>query len=418
MIAESPEILKIGLLFGEDVNATTMDLPAVLTFQHKLIQEYLAAVYISENIKQPTSARFLAEALPIKEKMVQHREVLMFACGILAETDNACPLVYHIASVLVQDINEQLSLGKNLDLSGMDIVLKPCEKESGITGINPYICEYPACGYPLAQVLAASKLVYINTVSPTDSLKFNYSSADIILHIGDANIFDKLFEAFEKMGTNVIALDLHQIRSVNVTKLSRFSKLKRLNNSIFLAGREVEAMENLAESIHSWGAEPPLTYCKLGGSLSESVVSSLCLCTRLLNIDLNQCILREKLCLLMASPPPALRELHLYQCFLSASDIDLIAQAVKGFKLSHLEELDISGNKVGEPVVHSLLEAFATTRPNVQITIRLSGTGLKVLPQDSLSDEFVAKWKTKLRDTKIIALFSLMEQMNNRSFYM
>ncbi len=400
----SPEILKIGLLFGEDVNATTMDLPAVLTFQHKLIQEYLAAVYIAEKIKLSASTIFLTEAFPTKEKMVLHKEVLQFACGILGETDNASPLVNHIGSLLAQDVYQQLNLGIILDLSGIDIILKPCEKESGITRPNPYLCEYPSCEHPLAEVLSASKLVYINGVSRTDTLHLIPCSADILLYPPiDIAIRDKLLQALEGKEASVISLRL----SGNVTKLSRFSKLKQLHNSISLPSGEAEAMEDLAESIKSWGTEPPLTHWKLVGNLSESVMSSLCLCTQLLYLDLNQSNLRDKLCLLMASPPPALKELRIHQCSLGPSDVDSISQAVKCFKLSQLEKLDISDNRVGEPAVNSLLEAFTSTRPNRQMTIKLVSTALVFFPRPSLSDKFVAEWKTKLKDSEITAIFSL-----------
>ncbi len=73
--------MKLGLLFGQDIDATNEDLPEALTFQHKLIQEYFAAIFLSKKIEDDPSHMNIA--FQTWEQTRKHREVLKFTCDML-----------------------------------------------------------------------------------------------------------------------------------------------------------------------------------------------------------------------------------------------------------------------------------------------------------------------------------------------
>ncbi len=95
IMRESSDLLTLGLLFGEDVDATSSDLPEVLSFQHKLIHEMVAAYYIAEQVK--TNPSFLKTAFPTWGEVRKHREVVKFTCGLLAQ--NAGPVINYVGKM-------------------------------------------------------------------------------------------------------------------------------------------------------------------------------------------------------------------------------------------------------------------------------------------------------------------------------
>ncbi len=112
IMEESPDLLTLGLLFGGDVDATSEDLPEVLSFQHKLIQEMVAAYYIAEQVQIDPS--FLKIAFPTWEKVDEHREVVKFTCGLLAQ--NAAPLINYVAISMESKNTEESSVMQDLDI--------------------------------------------------------------------------------------------------------------------------------------------------------------------------------------------------------------------------------------------------------------------------------------------------------------
>ncbi len=383
-----------------------MDFPAVLTFQHKLLQEYLAAIYIAELSKKDEAAEFLAEAFPTIEKIEEHREVVLFACGILGET-GVHPVVNHVAYISAEHVKNHLDAGKGIPDTPL---LALCQHESGITGINPYLSEYPACGDTLAEVLSNSNLVFIKSININDTLELTPTSADIILTlIFIDSSFDKLWQALEGIGANIIALQANYLTTDNVTitKLSHISTLKYLHLVTYIPSSK--SMETLAKSVNAWGPDPPLRYCKLvTSSLPESFLSSVGKCARLLNLDLNMSDLKDKLHSLMTVPPPNLRKLSLNECSLSSADVHAIVQAINEGALNHLQKLDIGCNPVGETPIRSLLEALIRSRPNTTLDLGLVNTG-EVAMQSNLPEEFIIEWKSKLSGTKINTTFSLAD---------
>ncbi len=390
-------------MFGEDIDATTEDLPAVLSFQHKLLQEYLAAVYIAENVKQNTADNFLEEAFPTWEKIESHREVVQFTCGILGET-GASPVLNHVAKCLAGHIHKKLN--NAVDHLPDTSILASCQKESGSFTINQHLSLYPSCNKPLDEVLANTELVHIDDIAENDTLQLNPRSAQIIVKLRSLDSgmhdekYDRLWEALHSAHANVIALDLWKITSTNVTKLHNFPHIKHL--SLRYSSSNDADMEVLAESIESWGQQPQLTFCYLHYvPIPGSLMTALCKCTKLLSLALQSCNLYGNLSVLMASPPQ-LRELHLDGCSLCGADVDHITEAIRDGRLNHLLMLNINFNHVGEEAVGSLLEALISTRPHTQIKLHLHHTGKDDDDLLScLSDEFKTEWKTKLAGTNI-----------------
>ncbi len=370
VVAESEEILKLGLLFGEDIEATTDDLPEVLSFQHKLIQEYLAAVYIADNA---TSSAFLAGVFPSLNEVNTHREVVLFACGIMKDAETS-PVVNHVAKLVAQHIHNELNTAKDLpDFS----ILTHCQEEGGLSAINPFISEYPVCGRPLADVLASTEL----------ALQLSPSPAQIILNLSSNHIerHDRLWEALHAISANVIAYCLITNKRANASKLRHFSQLKYLNITACTIRDCV--MEDLAESIEAWGPRPPLRYldiCYM--TVPISVLSSLWKCTNLMHLDLSGCNLNKKISVFVASPPHALRELILMQCSLNRDDIAYIRETIVKGQFANLKELSLVNNPIGEAAVSRLLKTLLSTRPHMQLTLQLALTGLdgtawRTLPQ-------------------------------------
>ncbi len=394
----------------------------MLSFQHKLLQEYLAAVYIAENVKLGPTSEFLTKAFPTWEQIKNHKEVVQFACGIMGDVD-ASLITEYVANVINQNTHNRLDVGEEYIEVGTRLsLLKTFEREGSVhTAINPYVCEYPACGRPLAEVLANTQLAYITHIDYRDALQLSPSPTQIILYLfGVSNEdpdgvssreFDRLWQALHSMKANIIAIDVGDIRSANVNKLSQLPQLKRLR--IVSCDCSEEAGEDLVESIKAWGPEPQLTYCMVSTMpISRSVMTALCKCTHLMNLTLTFYNLSGKLSILMASPPPELKALILQYCSLHASDIHHIIQAIREGRLNHLQELDIQCNPVGEVTVGDLLEAFISTRPHTQLKhefpLKCGFTGKDRDGQYThLSQQFITECETRFHHAGIHSLMFL-----------
>ena len=399
--------MKLGLLFGEDIDATTEDFPTVLSFQHKLLQEYLAAVYIAENMKLDTAGSFLTEAFPSLQKIETHIEVVLFVIGILADSDASEPLINWVAKCTAEHIYKKLNDREDdiIDTS----ILECCQKESGIPvhTMNKHLSVYPACRKPLVEVLSNTEVAYINGIAEDDTLQLSASDAKIIVKFEGDNYrtvdkkFDQLWQALHSINENVIALVLCQVQSANVTKLHNFLKLEYLR--MYTCSCSEEVMEDLSQSINSWGPQPQLTYCELHDvPIPESVMTALSKCTKLSTLSMELCDVSGKLSVFMASPPPELKVLELNFYSLQATDVDLITQAVRRNSLNKLQKLYLRSNPIGEVAVGSLLEAFISTRPQTKLDLGLGDTGVNEDGRyTKLSDQFISKWNKRLKDTAI-----------------
>ncbi len=353
------------------------------------------------------------DIFPTWDKIENHREVVQFACGLLAESD-ASRLVNHVGWALTQYTNNQLNAGVKLSVTGLhdscmlfSLLDKFEEEGKDPKRFHPYFCRYNTCGHSLEEVIENTELAYIEDIIGHD-FELNPSQAQIILNFFYSENFDEAWHALKTMQAKVVALHYRGDVIGKVTKLSNFSGLKYLHIKKCDANYYTTAVDDLAKSIHSWGHEPVLTYCHLElkelGPDEKSFLTALCKCTHLVYFHLEGCYLRNNLHILMDAPPPLLRYLALNDCSLDASDVDSITEATKGDRLPNLEELDISENTVGEDAVGALLETVISTRSQKQLVMKVFHTGYYLIDRgddeiiSDLPEQFVSEWKTKLTE--------------------
>ncbi len=300
------------------------------------------------------------------EQIETRKDIIRLACGILAETD-ARPVTNHVAQVLAKHTNDQLNAGHRPSLfspQNCPLSLLESFKIAGkvSTVINPHICEYPACGRPLAEVLKNTKLAYITDIDENDTLQLSHSTAQTIVKLSsaDGKRYDRLWQALHAIHSNIIALHLVKVRSANVTRLTHFPQLKYID----IRDCSEASGKDLAESIKAWGAQSQLTYCRLWREpITKSVITGLFKCSHLIRLSLHDCNLHDKLDAFMVRSPPGLKDLILFKCFLHGSDVDHITKAIQKGQLTHLEHLNIHSNPVGEVSVGHLLEALISHSP-------------------------------------------------------
>ncbi len=361
---ESEDILKLGLLFGEDTEATSEEMPEVLSFQHKLLQEMVAAYYIADQAK--TNVSFLNDAFPSWGRVETHKEVVQFTCGLLARSEiGARAITDHVAHTLGAGITALINDGRvkifqvepsNIWTARIDFALwKLLQEEGRVTHVSPYFSEYPDCGNPLAEVLSNTGLALITGVDSKDSLKVESSTAYVILSLAETGKgeFSRLWKALKSAKTNIVALHLFECEI------------------------DENTMDELGKYIADRGSEMPLKIIHLDMiPIPNSLLASLGKCTRLVHIDMAWCNLSNRVHLLVDNPSPVLKCLSLTNAHLLSDDVDQIADSVRQNKLGKLEQLDIQYNPIcsmaeaelfdklskrcSEPAVGGLLEAFLT----------------------------------------------------------
>ncbi len=358
---ESPDILDLGLLFGSDTDDSTDDLPEVLSFQHKLIQEMVAAYYIADCVT--TDKSILERAFPTYNVIRQHLDVLQFTCGLLAGTETgATPVVDYVSKLLVDLTLSEQNAGKRLSVKyayygepheseGFSI-LRSLEHEGSVyeSSVNPYIAEYPQGGHRLAKVLANTRLVYISGFNGKDDAPIQTSNANIILDVScftiDRKDFHRLWKVLHSTRTKLVTVDLD---------MSDYSEKDFTDNGDFV--------DEVTKHIIYHGSDNSLVMCCLQlNTIPNSFLTCLSLCKQLKNIKIEHCCLKGRVNTLLDDPPPALRGLVLEAVNLDTEDVQHIAGAIHQEKLPHLQRLDISRNIVGELALECLLEAFLATR--------------------------------------------------------
>ncbi len=418
IISVNPEILKLGLLFGEDLNATTDDLPEVLSFQHKLIQEMLAAYYIADQAAKKRQGRpkkgnttkipFLDTAFPTWECAQKHQEVIRFSCGLLSKTaTGAKPLIDHVASLLACHIRAQLNEGSEEALSDSLRLHDSFQKEGCLSEVNEYLCEYPACGRPLGEVLTKIKLAVIRglDIDNDDVVNVNQWSADIILHLHCKRITEdskKLWNGLESSRGNLLGWTLDDCE---------IGKNK---------------FEDMIKSIDKMSSDPQLRYAYF--DILEHIPSSLPAflqkCRHLRYLYMGGLDPSSQISVFLRDMPKSLRVLCLPRSRLGPEDVDLITDSVRNNKLPQLRELDIEDNPVGKGAVRSLLEAFHSLAMNKgkyagpdderdtsnKIEIYLHHTDIREEFDEEeeyyddtkdLPDDFIEEWEEKLAGTNI-----------------
>ncbi len=380
----------MGLLFGSDTDDSTEDLPEVLSFQHKLIQEMLAAYYVADQVQKDAS--ILETAFPTWNAIKQHEDVVRFTCGLLASTEtSAKPVVDHVSKVLVElTMNERKSAEKFSIMytvwgfashpQAFEILSSFQEEGSVyISDVNPYLAFYPACRHPLAELLAKTRLVYINGFNCKDAISVGHTDAYVILDVSYFMMrhedYHRLWKVLQSTTTKLLAIDIDWSEHDNDDP----------------PGEDfAEQLTRHVQSHHIASPENQLMRCYLSGiPIPTSLLSCLGECNHLRYLDFRHCHLKSIVNVLVASPPPSLRVLILAATDLCADDIHQIAEGVRQKKLLHLKKLDISQNIVGEPALACLLEALQASRIQGEHELLQLALGASVNAEvsDSSSDE-------------------------------
>ncbi len=395
---ESSDLLTLGLLFGEDVDAISSDLPEVLSFQHKLIQEMVAAYYIAEKVKVDPS--FLELAFPTWKKVEEHQEVVKFTCGLVAQ--NAAPVINYVAKMNLDIISrESENTDESAVIQGLNIKdpyaflatayptsEKILEHEDRLRFICKLLVESHTDATPLVNHVAE---VYVREIwealnrgkiaSVIDDNRFMYvmqtlQNAGKVLNVnpylcwypeycGGLPLAEVLTNTKLAVITDVeeddplnvqhstadVILNLQDNNKETCSKLVKAlhsAQPNLLALKLDECDTDEDAMEELAAYIDSLGPLPQLRYCYLGHYTSfpipSSMLTSLSKCKQLRCLDMENCDLGSRLHILLSDPLPQLRVLVLDDTRLCAEDVEQIADCARRNKLPHLRVLDINEN--------------------------------------------------------------------------
>ncbi len=399
---ESEDLLKLGLLFGQELDPETEDLPEVLSFQHKLIQEYFAALFIAEQCK--TDRSFLQRAFQTLQDATRHHDVLRFTSGHLESCD-ASLVTNHIAQIAAVEIHKGLNgtgLYAHVHLELIQEMLPAFHKEGSVSTINQYLCIYPACGHPLSDAITSSQLVIITDVNESDPLHLANSQTKVIVNIKGVqkNTVERLMAALALAHINLqgIVCDIVCSYTYDITS---FPQLKQISFDSWLSTSMMheKQISDLTDSINSLEPEPQirvLQCClptlhdrKQALTLLIPFIKALNKCSHLHFLSLTGDV-GDFLRGLMGIPPPQLKVLFLAQPCINADNIlESMANAVKRQKLEKLEGLALIFCQISKPALTSLVKTFIASRPDTKLDL--------ILDPDVLSPEL----ESLCRPTKI-----------------
>ena len=359
-------------------------MPEVLNFQHKLIQEYCAAIFIAKQIR--TDPTYLYRTFPTQQKIEKNIEVLVFTCGLLAGDSKV--VTDHIGNILSKANVDEVNNGEGLINPSLMWLLERCHEEGKVLEINPYMCFYPHHGHLLSQCLLESKVVFIHGVDDHDPLEITRSSAKVMLSVPAFEVRESTKKKTLELVTAIVssAIDLQSItyfRALDdICKLSNFPQLKCID---IWQSLSIQNVMDLIESIHNWKRPeikklsfqlPLLDPCdgpRLAPDLLRNLMEALrkCVCLQELNL-----IMGGPLCgsvaSLMQDPPKALKKLFLVDSGLQDDDVRSIAAAIAQNKLNELEKLSISKNhEITDAVVTELIRTCVAARPDKPLKIHV-----------------------------------------------
>ncbi len=188
VLAESEDILYFGLLFAEEFQYSTDQSTEILTFQHRMLQEFTAAFYICQMVMNEASS-FLKNAIPNLSCIYKQGEVIKFVCGLLRKTNDGALMVDHVCRNINEYIVKILESSNRLTICELTCIpntykslIGILQEEAGLSTLCEYFSIYPECGKPFCEVFAQSKLTLITDISDIDTEKFEASDNVIIIH--------------------------------------------------------------------------------------------------------------------------------------------------------------------------------------------------------------------------------------------
>ncbi len=111
LAAAGTEALELGLLMTEEQDITSEDDEELYSFQHKLIHEFLAALYVSQEIT--LNVDFLNENFATCRDIEKHIEVISFCINIIASSSkDAQSIVTFATGMFAERVGKQLANGE------------------------------------------------------------------------------------------------------------------------------------------------------------------------------------------------------------------------------------------------------------------------------------------------------------------
>ncbi len=335
VMAESEDILLLGLLFGDQLLHGEAE---VLSFQHRLLQEFIAALYISHMMKE--DAGFLESAFPNWDSIEGHKEVVQFVRGILKKSNDGQMMIDHVCRCFAEDMYTKLERGKHLDIclehfcrdyrySPLGFI-RDFQKELGSEKFSKYLCIYPECNKPLDYILCQSKLIVINDI-PDDMPDLNVRPQEI---------------------TSKIIIDIHLHNDLNPVFIDDY-----LGFQITTKNPHSEINTDEDDSLLSFNRKVTLLQSENSLLKSRQILLSKLMHRLLKNLATNKvsihaiCLVQIPVCQSLHLFPVSLRCLSLPLC--EICDEEVCQQLGEVLKQMHnLTYLDLRCNVMGQFGIH------------------------------------------------------------------
>ncbi len=376
--------MKLGLLFGKDVEITTQGQPDVVMFQHKLLHEWTAAVYLSEQVKQNPNC--LKSEFPTWEVIEKHKEFIMFICGLQENVDISKHVVNHAGMILERMIRNKLNRDECLstlgEIKGLSL-LSSFQKEGPV--MTPKFCIFPSShqSHSLSEALHQSEFVVVQDLIGEDCGATLSCNADIVLNIDDAERNEGKMEGalktLNRCSERIISVHLLFCKSKTVDNIASLLPAKSLVQLCIVmcdaSGTVVPALaempqlrylmlllnsenftaygDSLVAAVNAWKGKSMMRVFNLFGTMLPTsvcqpllaAIAANCPCLRQLNLYENT--LSGCLEAFLKDPPSRLKCLEIASTSLQEEDRESLTTAVSAGKLKELEELNIGYNTLG-----------------------------------------------------------------------
>ena len=106
-------MLELGLLMTEEPGVMEEEDEELYSFQHKLLHEYTAAIYVSKQVEE--NPHFLSQHFPTHADIYNYREVIAFCVHILRSQNALLPLervICHVSNTFSGVVYDKLTKGK------------------------------------------------------------------------------------------------------------------------------------------------------------------------------------------------------------------------------------------------------------------------------------------------------------------
>ncbi len=439
----------MGLLFAEEVQYSIDESTDILTFQHRLLQEFTAAFYICQNVMK--EGQSFLDILTLDWNCIEkQKEVITFACGLLKNLDKSSFMVDHVCRCVTEYVDQRLASGEKLEFcqfakeQGHEMMpvnlVSRLQEEAGLPKLNNYFSMYMSQerDRPLTEVLVHSELILINwhqrryayfSDTPEIDTVPDKINGKVILNVSN-NQSDSISNALiMKLGDNVQAIlfrnaylgytpvlpnslrHLHLVEcAINHEEICKHlgMALKQMHHLTYLElyGNRMEKFGvYLAEALDHTASQSKLRYLSLRHICLPVEVSSVLLSAVTRHSHLQELLLdRNQMygCMdkLMQSPPPSLRVLSLVNAvekFPVGEENEAVlamSSAISDGKLPNIERLNLNLNVLRQSAIKPLLESVQGLQfPENPLKEPRLVLGMGSGPE---SQEFIDSWKAKL----------------------